>query len=78
MGLGELEMGVLAIDIAAFYEKLPNLRREFRERKFDRLVVSIEHEEKTEIRALLSDARGLRPPIQQHLNALGIAVMPLI
>ena len=64
MGLGELEMGVLAIDIAAFYEKLPNLRREFRERKFDRLVVSIEHEEEREISSLSPYARGLSSSVQ--------------
>ena len=46
--------------------------------KPDRRMVSIEHKEKSKIRSLLPDAGRLSPPVEQHLNTLGIAVIPLL
>ena len=56
MGRGELQVGVLAIDVAGLYKKFPNPSGYFGERELDGRMMGIEHKEKSQIRSLLPDA----------------------
>ena len=78
MGCPEFQMRMLAIDVASLYKKFPNPSGDFGERELDGRMMGVEHKEKRQIRSLLPNAGRLSPPVEQHLNALGIAVMPLL
>ena len=78
MGCREYQMRMLAINSAGLYKEFPNPPGDLGERELDGRMMGIEHKEKSQIRSLLPDSGSLSPAVEKHLDALGIAVMPLL